>query len=161
MIPIYKKGVPNLTDNYRGISLLNIMGKIYTSVIIRRLTIYTNIYDKIKEPQAGFREGYRTVDNAFILHALISKQLSKKGGKLYVAYIDILKAFDSINRDKLFKVLAVNGLYGKLYASLTGMYRQVKARVRDSNGNLTPCFMCPLGLKQGCPGSPIMFIFFH
>ena len=56
------------------------------------------MYDKISECQAGFREGYSTVDNAFILNAFVDKYLSKKRGKLYVAFVDFKKAFDSVHR---------------------------------------------------------------
>ena len=78
IVTLYKKGDANSPDNYRGISLLNIFSKIYTSIISRRVTFYTNIYNKISESQAGFREGYSTIDNAFILYSLIHKYLSKK-----------------------------------------------------------------------------------
>ncbi|XP_053372762.1 uncharacterized protein LOC128546354 [Mercenaria mercenaria] len=57
VVPIYKKGNRNVPDNYRGISLLNVLGKIYTNVICRRLTFYVNIYEKIGEPQAGLEKG--------------------------------------------------------------------------------------------------------
>ena len=92
IVTLYKKGDANIPDNYRGISLLNVFGKIYTSILTRRVTFYTNTYDKINEFQAGFREGYRTIDNAFILYSLITKYLSKTRGKLYVAYVDLTKA---------------------------------------------------------------------
>ena len=136
IVPIYKKGDHTSPGNYRGISLLNVLGKVYTSIINRRLTFFANIFDKIKEPQAGFREGYSTIDNAYILQGLIDKQLSKKGGKMFVAYVDFLKAFDLVSRPKLFEILSLNGVYGKLYKSLTAMYTKVRARVRSSNNSL-------------------------
>ena len=75
IVPLYKKGDPNLAENYRGISLLDIFRKIYTSVLNRRLTFFANIFDKISECQAGFRIGYSTVYNAFILQSIITKCL--------------------------------------------------------------------------------------
>ena len=91
IVTLSKKGDANSSDNYRGISLLTIFSKIYTSIISRRVTFYTNIYNKISESQAGFCEGYSTIDNAFILYSLIHKYLSKKRGKLYVAFVDFRK----------------------------------------------------------------------
>ena len=65
-------------DNYRGIVLQSVFSKVYTSVLNRRVTFYASMYDKISECQAGFREGYSIVDNAFILNAFVDKYLSKK-----------------------------------------------------------------------------------
>ena len=159
IVTLYKKGDANIPDNYRGISLLNVFGKIYTSILTRRVTFYTNIYDKINESQAGFREGYSTIDNAFILYSLITKYLSKKRGKLYVAYVDLTKAFDLVNRNKLWKVVSNTGIKGKLYKNLLAMYKSVNSCIRTSDG-LTDFFKCPFGLKQGCLASPILFSIF-
>ena len=77
--------------------------KIYTSVLTRRVTFHTSIYNKINESKAGFREGYGT--NAYILYCLIHKYLSEKDGKLYVGYVDLTKTCDLVNRDKLWKAV--------------------------------------------------------
>jgi len=79
-VPIHKKGDLNSPQNYRGISLLDIFGKLFTSVINRRLTFYANAFAKILESQSGFRVGYSTINNAFVLQTLISKILSKNAG---------------------------------------------------------------------------------
>ena len=80
IVPLHKKGDINNPTNYRGISLLDIFGKIYTSVINRRLSFFANVYDLIDESHAGFRSGYSTIDNAFVLQSIISKLLSKNAG---------------------------------------------------------------------------------
>ena len=159
IVSILKKGNANDPNNYRGISLLDVLGKIYTSILTRRVTFYTNIFSKISESQAGFRDGYSMTDQAFILYSLIHKYLSKKRGKLYVAFVDLTKAFDSINRSKLWKVVSKTGIKGKLYKNLLSMYQLVKACVRTNEG-LTSFFNCPLGLKPGCLASPILFSIF-
>ena len=159
IVSILKKGNANDPNNYRGISLLDVLGKIFTSILTRRVTFYTNIFSKISESQAGFRDGYSTTDQAFILYSLIHKYLSKKRGKLYVAFVDLTKAFDSINRSKLWKIVSKTGIKGKLYKNLLSMYQSVKACVRTNEG-LTSFFNCPLGLKQGCLASPILFSIF-
>lgn len=159
MIPIHKKGDINSADNYRGISLLDIFGKIYTSILNRRLTFFVNMYNKITESQAGFREGYSTIDNAFILMSLIQKYLTKKKSKLYVCFVDFQKAFDSVHRDKLWKVLNTVGIKGNLFKVIKSMYACVKACVRVNN-EFSEFFDCPLGLKQGCVLSPVIFSIF-
>ena len=69
------------------------------------------------------------------------------------------KAFDLVQRSKLWGILKKTGIKGKVYNSLTGMHKSVKACVRTSTG-LTDYFDCPIGLKQGCLASPILFSLF-
>ena len=159
IVPLHKRGDINCTDNYRGISLLDVFGKIYVSIINRRVTFYINVYDKISEAQAGFREGYLTVDNAFILSAILQKYLNRKGGKLYVCFVDFKKAFDSVNRQKLWQVLTTNGIKGNVFKAIYSMYACVKSCVRFNN-ECTNTFDCPVGLRQGCLLSPVIFSIF-
>ena len=64
IIPIFKKGNKNNTDNYRGISLLSLISKCYTSVLNKRLLSWAEENDKMSDAQAGFRQGYSTTANA-------------------------------------------------------------------------------------------------
>jgi len=130
IVPIYKKGDVNEPINYRGISLLDTLGKIFTSVINRRLTYFTNIYNCGNESQAGFREEYSTIDKACVLQTFICKSLSRKRDKLFVAFIDFQTAFDSVRRDKLWHSLSAVGLKGKLLKVTKGLYDNVTACVR-------------------------------
>ena len=93
--PIHKKGDINSPDNYRGISVLNVIGKLYSYILNKRLT--TSLEDRklISETQAGFRKGYSTIDHDFTLLALIQKQLLIHG-KLYGAFIDFKKPLISL-----------------------------------------------------------------
>ena len=159
IVPIHKKGDKNCVENYRGISLLDIFGKIYTSIINRRLIFATNLYSMISESQAGFREGYSTIDNIFILQSIISKYLSKRGGKLYVGFVDFKAAFDSVHRDKLWSALNRYGIKGKLLMSRKAVYKSVKSCVKIQ-GSFTEIFDCHVGLRQGCMISPILFSLF-
>ena len=159
IVPIHKKGDKNCVENYRGISLLHIFGKIYTSIINRRLIFATNLYSMISESQAGFREGYSTIDNIFILQSIISKYLSKRGGKLYVGFVDFKAAFDSVHRDKLWSALNRYGIKGKLLMSIKAVYKSVKSCVKIQ-GSFTEIFDCHVGLRQGCMISPILFSLF-
>ena len=55
------------------------------------------MYQKISESQSGFKAGYSTIDNAFVLRAIIERYLNRKRGKLYVAFVDFQKCFDTID----------------------------------------------------------------
>lgn len=161
LIPIHKKGNPNNTDNYRGIVLINIVSKVYISILNKRLTFYTDVFNSISESQAGFRKGYCTTDNAFVLYSVVNKYLRKKGGKLYVAFVDFRKAFDYVNRSKMFSVLHHNGISGHLLNSISALYKSVQLCIRSPNsGNCTDFFNSKLGLRQGCNLSPLLFSIF-
>ena len=68
IFPIYKKGDKSMAKNYRGITLLPIISKIYTRVLYNRLLFWEENAAPLREEQAGFRKGYSTIDNIFILH---------------------------------------------------------------------------------------------
>ena len=88
IVTLHKKGDVNDGNNYRGISLQSVFSKLYASIINRRLSFFAQIYGKISEAQAGFKPGYSTIDNAFVLRALVECRLAKKRGKLYVGFVD-------------------------------------------------------------------------
>ena len=100
IVPIFKSGDQSEASNYRGITLLSTLGKLFTRIINNRLTNWAEDYNVYVEAQAGFRKGMSTVDNVFILHGLISHSLTNKTN-LYCAFIDFTKAFDFVVRDVL------------------------------------------------------------
>ena len=88
IIPVFKnKGDPMQTQNYRPITILSCLGKLFTSIINKRLTKYLESNDVLKQNQAGFRSGYCCQDHIFTLHSII-EYLKKKRKQLFCAYID-------------------------------------------------------------------------
>ena len=71
IIPLFKKGNKNNTDNYRGISLLSFISKCYTSVLNKRLVSWAEENDKSSDAQAGFRQGYSTTGHIDTLNAIV------------------------------------------------------------------------------------------
>ena len=79
IIPIYKKkGSVDDPNNYRGITLLSCLGKLFTCCINMRLFKFLDDRGIIGQEQAGFREGYSTIDHIFVLNELINLYLQKK-----------------------------------------------------------------------------------
>lgn len=156
--PLHKKGDVHTPDNYRGISLLNICGKLYSFIINKRLSSWVEEQNLLGDIQAGFRKDHRTVDHIFTLFSMIQRHLLRKK-KLYVAFIDFRKAFDLISHCKLWPILRGSGVEGKMLQAIQGMYRRVKGRVRYGC-KLTDAFFCHKGLKQGEITSPLLFSLF-
>ena len=75
---------------------------------------------------------------------------------MYVAFIDFKKAYDTVDRGKLFDRLKSIGINGTFLKSLTAMYENPSYKIKLKNGYLDP-IRSNLGLKQGCPLSPMLF----
>ena len=76
---IFKAGSLLDPNNYRGVSLIDILNKILTGMMHTRLNKRAEQYSKIDESQAGFRSGYSTTDNIFTLMSMVQKYLSETG----------------------------------------------------------------------------------
>ena len=158
ILPLYKKGDVNNPSNYRGISLSDISSKIYGSIINKRIQNWVNEKNITGEQQAGFKSGYSCIDHVYTLLACVQKQFVNNR-KLYVAFIDFEKCFDTIDRNLLWPILIKNNIKGKLLKCIKSMYHSVKACIR-SRENLTEQITCTLGVKQGDICSPILFSIF-
>jgi hypothetical protein len=94
---VYKSGPQDDPSNYRGISFINVMYKIFSYIIYHRLYNWAEKFDNIDESQAGFRAGYSTIDNIFILQSMVQKYISKPGVRFYVLYVDLKKHLMDLN----------------------------------------------------------------
>ena len=83
IVPIYKKDDKTNPDNYRGITLLSCLGKLFTSIINDRITKFVENNNILSEVQAGFRKGYSTTEQIFNLKCLIDSIMNSKK-KLFV-----------------------------------------------------------------------------
>ena len=81
LCPILKAGPHTDPNNFRGISLIDVFNKILTGMMHDRLYQWAEENNKIDESQAGFRKGYSTIDNLFVLISLVQKYINKKGGR--------------------------------------------------------------------------------
>jgi hypothetical protein len=87
--PIYKgKGSPQEPGNYKGISLLSVLGKIFSRILAGRLRDWLLNHEMLSVFQAGFLKGKRTSDNVFIVRTTVDKYLQVKRGKMYWCFVD-------------------------------------------------------------------------
>ena len=96
LVSLYKKGSKLDCSNFRGISLLSIVGKLFSRIILNRL-VCTIVNRILPESQCGFRERRSTVDMIFSARQLQEK-CKKQNLLLYQCFIDLSKAFDTVNR---------------------------------------------------------------
>ena len=155
IVPVFKKGDTSDPNNYRGISLISCICKLFTSVLNKRLLTWSNDNEIITDAQFGFRPKSGTSEAIFALHYIISKTLCKKG-RLYCCFVDYKKAFDSVNRKNLWYKLSKVGICGKLLNVVKSMYENVKSCV-TIEGLKSEYFRSSLGLMQGEVLSPILF----
>ena len=122
MVMIHKKGDKSLPDNFRGIALVNTLTKLFTSIICNRLSNWAESTGKLPETQAGFRKGRGCLDQIFSLMCIVQIKLRdrsikdsvNKYGKLYALFVDLRRAFDSINHTKLWRKLYSIGVSTKV-----------------------------------------------
>ena len=155
IVPIHKKGNTSNVDNYRGITLLSTLGKLFNRILNTRLMEWAESYHVYIEAQAGFRAEMGTVDNTFVLHGLIT-HLINQGKKLFCAFVDYKKAFDFVNRDIIWYKLIKLGVRGKMLNIIQSMYSSVKSKVKYNN-ELSNDFDSYLGVRQGECLSPFLF----
>ena len=159
IIPLFKnKGSVDDVNNYRGITLLSVLGKLFTSALNSRLTTYLEGISALGEDQAGFREGYSTLNHIFVLHCLIDFYL-QKNKRLYCAFVDYSKAFDLIDRSTLWIKLLGIGIKGKVINVIYNLYASAKSCVKKKN-DLSQYFSCNVGVRQGDNLSPLLFATF-
>ena len=155
VVPVFKKGNINDPNNYRGITIISCLGKLFTSVLNSRLLAWDKEYNIITDAQFGFKPGLGTVDAIFVLQSLINRTL-KNRKRLYCCFIDYKKAFDLIDRSKLWTKLVKQGISGKMLKIIKSLYDNIKMCIKF-DGNLSHHFSSSSGLLQGEVMSPILY----
>ena len=155
IIPCFKKGDINTVSNYRGLSLLDSVYKIFTGLILNRLNSWLECNNILTEFQAGFRKNYSTVDNLFNLTSIVNLNFYE-GKRTYAFFVDFSAAFDRIPRNALLYKLAAIGLSSKMLNILRMLYDGTSCKVWDGS-SLSDSFVVSQGVKQGCLLSPVLF----
>ena len=154
-IPKNPEKSPFVPMNYRGISLISCIAKIFSSILNSRVSAYLEDNKILVEEQNGFRKGRSCEDHIFVLSSLIkSKKTENKS--VFAAFIDMSKAFDCINRDFLFYKLLKNNIGGKIYYAIQELYNETVSCVQ-LNHMKTEWFQTLYGVRQGDNLSPTLF----
>ena len=147
---------PCVPLNYRGISLLSCLYKVYTSLLNQRLSLHCESNDFLVDEQNGFRSARSCEDHIYALSSVIKNRKSN-GEDTFCAFVDFKKAFDWVTRDLLlYKLSNSFDIHGRLFNTLSNIYSSSVAQIRI-NGMLTESFDVTSGVKQGDIISPILF----
>ena len=157
LVPIHKKGSQSDCNKYRGISLLSVPSKVFTKIISNRLKPHVELL--LRENQCGFRKGRGCNDQIYTLQSLM-KKAREFHQPLYVCFIDLRKAYDSVNRDTLWAVLQqCYHLPEKLLIIIRVMHDQSTAAI-CAYGKSSEEFAVTSGVRQGCVLAPTLFNMF-
>ncbi|KAK2193911.1 hypothetical protein NP493_6g07016 [Ridgeia piscesae] len=126
-----------------------IPGKVLNRVILDRLK--TGVDAKLRDHQAGFRK-----DQIATLRIIVEQSM-EWDSSLYINFVDYEKAFDSLDRDTLWKLLQHYGIPNKLISLIRNSYEDMACGVIHA-GQLTDSFMVKTGVRQGCLLSPFLFL---
>ena len=150
---IPKKGDLRSCDNWRGISLLDVVGKVMARIAKERLEL---IADRVlPESQSGFRKGRGCIDMIFVARQLVEKA-REHNDMLYMLFVDLRKAYDSVPREALWRVLEKCGVPPKMLSIVKSFHERMQAEVRIGDVT-TEHFEVRNGLRQGCTLAPTLF----
>ena len=145
IVPVPKSGDLRITSNYRGISLTCIITKLYNKMLLNRIRPYIDKH--LRNNQNGFRAGRSTTSQILALRRIIegikSNQLSA-----IITFVDFRKAFDSISRTTMFKILSAYGIPQELVTAIALIYDDMRAKVLTPDGE-TEWFNMYTGVMQG------------
>ena len=144
---IYKEGDVADPGNYRGISLISCLGKLYLSLWNDRIT--KHMEGQLAEEQGGFRPGRSTIDQAFVLHEALLRR-RRAGMTSFLYFVDFSKAFDTVWRDGLWKRLWECDVRGKAWRIIRSLYRETCSSVLV-DGSQTRWVPSHQGVRQGFP----------
>ena len=157
--PIYKnKGSTLDPANYRPITLLSCLGKVFTAALNNRIQHFIDEHEIINNCQTGFQKGNSTIDHIFTLHSLIDL-VCKGKRKLFCAFIYLKQAFDRVWREGLWEKLVYHKIDGKCLHIIRKIYENIKSCVLVNNTK-TEFFISNIGVRQGENLSPLLFIIF-
>ena len=152
IIPIPKTLRAQNCDQFRTLSLTTHASKVLTSIILRRMEKILDNY--LTDDQFGFRRNIGTREAILTLRQIIEKR-NKKGEATYIAFVDLEKAFDSVNWNIMFRLLKKVGISYRDRRIIYSLYKNEKGIIRF--GNIQEEAEIKKGVRQGCSLSPYLF----
>jgi hypothetical protein len=155
VVAVPKKGArPYDLDTFRGVHLASVLAKLYAAVLARRLGLFASIPLEQRYAQKG-----ASCEELVVTLEALSHTRRVEGKPLFAAFLDLRKAFPSVRRELLWQRLYDMGVSTDFIRVLQSLYADTRATVRGPKG-YTPPFNLSVGLREGCPLSPLLFALF-
>ena len=146
-VPLWKgKGDRQDCNIYRGVTLLSLLGKVFARIIIDR--VRHHLLEHQHPKQLGFTPNRSTIDRILALRVLTEHRREFQQ-RLLAAYVDLCKAFDSVNPDALWRVLGLRGVPPKLINLMSELYSDTESAVKCSD-TISDLFPVVTGGCEGC-----------
>ena len=133
---------------------MSVPGKVLNRIILERMK--GEVDKTLREEQAGFRQDRSCTDQIATLRIIVEQSI-EWNSSLYINFVDYEKAFDSLDRETLWKILRHYGVPMKLVHMIKNSYEGMSCRVIH-DGQLTKNCEIRTGVRQGCLLSPFIFI---
>ena len=155
MIKVLHKKDRTECGNYRGSSLVTHAGKVLLKIVATRLSAYYEARNLLSEEQCGFRPYRSTTDMMFAVRRL--QELGRKARvPLCLCFIDLQKAYDSVDRTLLWQVLARFEVRPQMIEVIRQFHDEMRVCLRNDDGRCSEWFEVAQGLRQGCVLSPLL-----
>jgi hypothetical protein len=158
VIPVFKKGDKTIVSNYRPISLLSNISKIIERIVRNRLYIFLESNDLIYDFQFGFRNGHST-NHALIMMLKKIQESIDQGHYACSVFIDLQKAFDTVNHKILLNKLPRYGVRGMSHKWLSSYLYERKQYTKIGNSNSSERII-NYGVPQGSVLGPLLFLIY-
>ena len=155
-VPVRKKGTGEMFQEYRGVTLLSVIGKVFGRVIERRIRTFAEDRGILTDCQFGFRSDRACRDSLLILTEVVARRGRKN---IYAGFLDISKAYPSVWRKGLWKKLLEVGVKGRMWRVVRSLYSRCEVGVRVG-GVVHDWYEEFVGLREGCVLSPLLFAIF-
>jgi hypothetical protein len=149
-----KKGDLSDPNSWRGIALLDLLSKIISSIITTRLNNHLSHFNR--DDQNGFTPGRGCADALAALKMSL-QTLREHQQDTYVLFLDLVKAFDSVNREMMMLILEKMGIPSNLIGVINKMYTDVTIQLDVEK--IKAAFLSTSGVKQGDNLAPVLFIY--
>lgn len=153
VVPVPKKGDLQHCDNWGGINLLNVVGKVFARVILEQLQVIAELY--CRNHSVVFWKGQGCCDIIFVARQLLEKAREHQDSS-FTLFVDLRKAYDSVPRKTLWQVMERCGVLPRVLKIVKLFHEGMQAEVRVGAA-ISDSFKVRTGLRQECPLAPTLF----
>ena len=158
--PIYKakSACPLTTENYRAVTLINTMCKLYEDVLCQRIGFHLESTHQLSGSQAGSRRLMGCTEMVYTLAEAIKHRHETTGQGTYACFVDFQLAYPSCHHDIILQKLHAKGVQGPIWRNIRALYTKMQSQVMHPAIAKDDFFDINIGLREGSILSPILFL---